>query len=99
MPVSLSGCVYHHPNGVLEKSRSKFVKKSTFWHCLATSGNDKQQHPDGKSDGDFSFENRLSSKKQMDKKLVHHRVGVTGKDEQYLATSGKYKQANSCCRQ
>ena len=41
-----------------------------------TSGTDKRQHVDGKFDGDFSFENRLSFEKQLDKKLVHHRVGM-----------------------
>jgi hypothetical protein len=48
-----------------------------FRQRLATSGSDKQQHIDGKHDGKFLPENRLSFEKQLDKKLVHHRVGVT----------------------
>ena len=77
MPASLSASVYHHPNGITKKSGAKFVKKLFFWHCLATSGTDKQQHLDGKFDGEFSSENRLPFAKQLDKKLVHNRVGVT----------------------
>jgi hypothetical protein len=42
----------------------------------ATAGLDKQQHFDGKSDGDFPSENRLPSADQLDKKLVHNRVGM-----------------------
>ena len=79
MPASLSGCVYRHPNCILEKSRSKFVKKLFFWHCLATSGTDKQQHLDGIFDGKHPSENSLFFANQLDKKLVHHRVGVRPK--------------------
>jgi len=64
------------------KIECKFVKTLLFWQCLATAGLDKQQHFDGISDGQFAPENRLSFADQLDEKLVHNRVGVTGKDEQ-----------------
>lgn len=78
-----------HSQKIERQNRQKIV----FWHCLATAGFDKQQHFDGKSDGDFPRENRLSFADQLDEKLVHNRVGVTGKDEQYQATSGNDGQA------
>jgi len=59
------------------KIECKFVKKLFFWQCLATAGLDKQQHFDGKSDGDFSSENRLSFVDQLDENLVHNRVGMS----------------------
>jgi hypothetical protein len=76
VPASLSGCVYHHPIGIAGKLGAKYVENLFFRQRLATSGSDKQQHIDGKHDGKFPPENRLSFEKQLDKKLVHHRVGM-----------------------
>jgi hypothetical protein len=78
VPASLSGNVYHHPICIPGKSGAKFVKKIVFRQGLATSGTDKQQHLDGKFDGEFSPKKRLSFENQMHEKLVHNRVGVTG---------------------
>jgi hypothetical protein len=77
VPASLSRCVYHHPKCILEKLGAKFVKSLFFWHCLATTGLDKQQHFDGNSDGEFSCESRLFFADQPHEKLVHNRVGVS----------------------
>jgi hypothetical protein len=41
------------------------------------SGTDKQQHLDGKFDGEFSPKKRLSFANQLHEKLVHNRVGVS----------------------
>lgn len=76
LPASLSGGAYHHSKDILEKSGMKVLRKLFFRLCLATAGFDKQQRLDGNADGDFSSENRFSSEKQADKKLVHNRVGV-----------------------
>jgi hypothetical protein len=62
-----------HSQKIERQNRQKII----FLHCLATTGLDKQQHFNGKSDGDFSPENRLSFADQRDEKLVHNRVGVT----------------------
>jgi len=48
-----------------------------------TAGFDKQQHFDGKSDGDFPPENRLSSADRLDEMLVHNRVGVTSNNRRH----------------
>jgi tRNA(adenine34) deaminase len=61
---------------MIEKSGTKLVKKLFFRQCLAKSGVDKQQHLDGKPDGEFSAENRLSFENQLDENLVHNRVGI-----------------------
>ena len=95
VPESLSGCVYHHPIGIAGKLGAKYGENLFFRQRLATSRTDKQQHVDGKPDGKFSPEKRLSFANQLHEKLVHNRVGVTCNDEQYLATSGKYRKPSS----
>jgi hypothetical protein len=77
VPASLPGDVYHHPIGIAGKLGAKFAKNLFFRQCLVTSRTDKQQHVDGKSDGKFSPEKRLSFANQLHEKLVHNRVGVS----------------------
>jgi hypothetical protein len=72
VPARLLGGVYHHPFCIAPKIGAENVKNIFFRQCLATAGTDKQQHIDGKPDGKFSLEKRLSFVNQLRKKLVNN---------------------------
>lgn len=61
------------------KTEAQKLQKGYIWHCLATSGTDKQQHFAGKRDGKFLSVTNKTLNNQFDKKLVLNRVGVSGR--------------------
>jgi hypothetical protein len=74
-----------------QKIGCQIHQKIIFGQCLATAGFDKQQHFDGKSDGDFPRENRLSFADQLDEKLVPNRVGVIGQRARRLSVARRLR--------